>query len=90
MSKLDDSPNNLLGFLLGIPLTALVLMWENHVIAQWNVHYWQWLIVSIPLCLFTLAENKLIRWVCGIVFAVTFIGQFVAWAGIATLPLIHG
>lgn len=87
MKKKEEILGKFVGYCIAIPFIALFLLWYNHVIVQWNIKYWQWLILAIPLVWFR-HNNKWFSVVISILWLITFVGQLLYWMNIITLPLI--
>jgi hypothetical protein len=84
--KKDETIPNIIGFVLGIPIVALFLMWYNHVWIQWPVHYWQWMCFSVGLILI---KSKLTEIIFSVIFSVAVLAQIAHWMGFVAFPLIH-
>lgn len=79
--------DKILGGILASPIFALLLMWNNHVIIQWPIHFWQFWVLSLPL-MYISNSFKFTKPIIGCIFIVTLLGQVCYWIGLVTLPLI--
>lgn len=76
---------SVLGFILGMFIAGLLLMWYNYTIIQFKVNYWQWVSLSIvPV----LMPKPLARWIFTPIGFVAIFMQLAKWIGLLTLPLI--
>lgn len=89
--SLDPEPESkagpkIIGYLIAMPVCALLLMWYNYVWIQWPVAYWQWLALAVPLAI--AGSSPIMRWLMGILSIGALLGQVASWVGLVVLPFI--
>lgn len=82
----EKTTTKIFGWIIAIPICALIFMWYNYVWIRWNIAYWQWLVLSIPFSI--IAKITWVKWTISVICIVALIAQTAAWIHLITLPIV--
>lgn len=86
ITEKKDAKDQIIGFIIGIFLTAAILLWYNHVLYHTRLTYWQWFPLGL-VWVWIRAVYKFMDKVMGVVFFVALTVQILSWLGVVRTPI---